>query len=82
MSNQEEFRTRDLRLAALALALDGKLLHADPDSAGHLSFTFEGVPPDLPLRVARCEVSVDAAAFIDGMERVQVLVHQHRRTQR
>lgn len=83
MSEQEQFRTRDLRLAALALALGGKLIRADSESAdGHLGFIFIGVTPDLPLRVANREVTVDAGVFIGALEQVQVLIHQHRRAKR
>jgi len=79
MSEREQhFSTSDLKIAAAATVLGGRLLRITDDGR-RLTFHFQNLPADFPIQVLTGDVQVSVCRFIAAMEQVHALVAQHRR---
>jgi hypothetical protein len=69
----------DPKITALAIALGGRLLRAQPLPNGRLEFHVDGVPTDLQEQVINDTINVSARRFIDAMESVLGLIATRKR---
>jgi hypothetical protein len=67
------------KYAALALAIDGRLVRTNQLPTGRLEFVFENVPLDLEERVLNDAVTVSAKRYIDAMEGILSIIASRRR---
>lgn len=82
MNTHEPLTFSDPKLAALGLAIGGRLTKVNQLPSGRLEFVLDRVPLDLPERVLNDEVQVSARRFIDSMEGILAIIAQRRRVPR
>jgi hypothetical protein len=86
MSNKQSkrapnmFHTTHVPTAALASALDGRIVSTDEHPITRkLEWTFDGVPSDLLERVIADEIRVSAKRMLSALEEMHRLLLQYRR---
>jgi hypothetical protein len=76
----DRFHTQHIPTAALASALDGRLVSTDEHPiTRRIEWTFDGVPSDLLERVIADEIRVSAKRMLSALEEMHRLLLQYRR---
>jgi hypothetical protein len=77
--NRGQWRTSDLRLAAIARAAGGRLVDIDSANPGRVVFVYADLRPDFDLAVMNREVTVNAQDVLAAFEGVHGLLANLRR---